>query len=103
MDWSPETMDAMQSWLASATAYNWGPHETDKLNLFVAHVWHDQRSKWDEGRTREIFRSKAQEIGSDPDSKHVLYAIQQGLSNGTMILEFLTQLAESDKMQLLTD
>ena len=101
MNWSSQTMTAMHSWLASAASHEWGPHEDDKLYMFVAHIWHDQRSVWDEARTRDIFRNKARELGDDPDSPHVSGAIQKGLSNGTMLLEFLAQVHNSGNMSLL--
>ena len=94
-------MTAMQSWLASAARREWGPHEDDKLYLFVAHVWHDQHSVWDEARTRELFRNKARELGDDPDSEQVSRAIQEGLSRGTMLLGFLALAQSSGNMHLL--
>jgi hypothetical protein len=103
MNWSPQTMTAMHSWLASAASYEWGPHEDDKLYMFVTHVWHDQHSVWDEARTREMIRNKARELGDDPDSAHVSGAIQKGLSHGTRLLEFLTWVENSGNISLLED
>jgi hypothetical protein len=103
MSWSQETTDAMQSWLASATAYEWGPREDDKLYSFVANVWHDQKSVWDQPRTREILRNKAREIGSDPDHEHVAKAIEKGMTRGTTILDFLRHVSDSAKVSLLVE
>jgi hypothetical protein len=103
MSWSQETTDAMQSWLASATANNWGPHEDDKLYSFVAGVWEDERSVWDEARTRELLQRKARELGSDPEDNHVAEAIQTGMSTGTTILEFLRHLSSQGQLSKLVE
>ena len=103
MNWAQQTRKAMQNWLTSAACREWGPHEDNKLYLFAVHVWHDQHSVWDEAQTREMFRKKARELEHDPDSAHVSRAIQKGLSNGTMLLEFLARTQSSGNMHLLTD
>lgn len=103
MEWSPQTVSAMQNWLASAISYNSGPIEDDKLYLFVAHVWHDQNNVWDEAHIREVFRRKAKELGDDPDSDHVSDVIRIGLSKGTMLLEFLSLVQSTPKIKILAD
>jgi len=103
MEWTTQTVSAMRSWLASAISYNSGPNEDDKLYLFVAHVWHDQKKVWDEAHIRDVFRREAKELGDDPDSDHVSEVIRIGLSKGTMLLEFLSLIQSTPNIKILTD
>ena len=91
MAWSKCTMDSLQTWLASATANTGSVREDDKFYSFIANVWNEDKIMWDETLSREIIQKKALDLGKDLNNPHVSKVINECLSNGAMILEFLVQ------------
>ena len=58
MEWSDETMVALRRWLGPGTVFTESSHDEARFYSFVAHVWNDCRSLWNETEAVEIIPSE---------------------------------------------
>ena len=102
MAWSKQTQDSLNGWLARTT-YNSG-HRNDEafFSAFVASVWNDEHSQWDEGQARDIIYEKAVELHPEFNKANAEEAVKYYVPKGTVILNFLLDLREKGQLSLLS-
>jgi hypothetical protein len=101
MAWSKQTEKALRRWLGPETWYK--PHPTDdaRFSVFVASVWNDEHSIWNETEACEIIRKKATEL--HPEQSDLAKEVaKKRVSEGTAILDFLTHVRKEDQFSLLS-
>lgn len=101
MNWSPETMEALKHWLAPSTSYK--SHECDnpRFYLFIAHVWKDCQSLWDERKSVEIMKQEAMKLHPEWDKQFIADFIEKRKSEGTLILDFMCALKDEQKLDMI--
>ncbi|KKL07867.1 hypothetical protein LCGC14_2581710 [marine sediment metagenome] len=100
MAWSDQTKEALHQWLAPDTWYNGNPQDDARFSVFVASVWNDEHSVWDETRTRERITQEGIKLhpGCDDLAKQVA---KSRVSEGTAILDFLSHVRKKGQFALL--
>ena len=98
MSWSKETMDALYNWLARDTSYKAHPIDDVNFYVFIGHVWRDTHQVWDESNVRDILRNKLNELHPDWPPDLTEEVIERGRSEGTLILDFLSGLKDTRKL-----
>ena len=53
MPWSEETNAALRSWLEPETWFRRRSADQRQFYVFIAHVWNERRTVWDEDTARE--------------------------------------------------
>ena len=101
MNWSEETMDALDHWLSPDTC--WPPHPNDDKNFFVfiGHVWKDTHTLWDESYIREIIRQRIKKLHSTWTQELIEKLVERARSDGTIILDFLCGLNSTNNLNKL--
>jgi len=94
-------MQALNDWLSPETWYKEHPIDDGRFFVFVASVWSDVHRIWDEAAAREIIASHARDLHPGFDELSTKVA-EKRVSQGTLILDFLSNLSEAQKLALLT-
>ncbi|KKL74448.1 hypothetical protein LCGC14_2064760 [marine sediment metagenome] len=102
MAWSDQTKEALQKWLGPETWYKEHPLDDARFSVFVASVWNDQHSIWDEPRTREIITQEAIQLHSECDEDQAKKVAEGRVSKGTAILDFLSHVRDEGQFTLLS-
>ena len=94
MNWSEETKEALHGWLGRGAAYKKHPIDNERFYIFLAHVWQDCGTLWDEATAREIMKHKARELHPEAEwsDSFIDSFVRERVSEGTNILEFLVTL-----------
>ena len=101
MSWSKETMKSLHTWLVKDTWYKWHPIDNVRFYLFIGHVWKDCHGLWDEATAREIMISKAKKLHPDLSPDCLDEIMEKRKSEGTLILDFLCELKDQNKLNEL--
>ena len=101
MKWSEQTKRALHEWLAPDTWHKGSPHEDSGFYLFVACVWHDEHGIWDEAAARERIANEAKGLHPGFGDLAVDVAAKR-VREGTTILDFLSNVSEENRFDLLT-
>ncbi|HUT89606.1 MAG TPA: hypothetical protein VMY37_08930 [Thermoguttaceae bacterium] len=101
MTWSEQTRQALHRWLAPDTWHKRHPLDDARFSVFVASVWNDVHSLWDEAETREKIAREAIELHPECDDLAKKVA-ETRVSEGTAILDFLCHLRDHGQMGLLS-
>jgi hypothetical protein len=99
--WSKQTEEALRLWLSPDTWEKSHSKEDARFSVFIASVWNDEHSIWDEAEVREKIRNKAVELHPGYEELAEEVAINR-VSEGTAILNFLSHVREKDKFALLS-
>ena len=101
MAWSEQTTKALRRWLGPETWYKSHPLDDARFSIFIACVWNDNHSTWDEPVAREVIGREAVELHprNDDLAKEVA---EKRVAEGTTILEFLCHLREQGQLSLLS-
>ncbi len=102
MAWSDQTNKALQQWLAPETWYKGHPLDDARFSVFVASVWNDEHSIWDEPQTREIITKKAIQLHPKFDAEHAKKEAESRVSEGKAILQFLLHVRKKCQFPLLS-
>ena len=102
MAWSEQTQRALQAWLAPETWYKGHPLDDARFSVFVASVWNDQHSVWDEVETREIITQGAIQLHAGFDDDLAKEVAERRVSEGTAILDFLLHVRKKGQFALLS-
>jgi hypothetical protein len=101
MAWSEQTKEALQRWLSPQTWYKSEPREDARFSVFVASVWNDEHSIWDETLTHEEIRNRVAELHLE-DSYLAKDVADSRVSEGTAILDFLSHVRKEGQFALLS-
>jgi hypothetical protein len=101
MAWSEQTNEALRRWLAPETWHTSHHLDDARFSVFVASVWNDEHSIWDETLAREKIREKATELHLE-HSHMAKDVADRRVSEGTAILDFLSHVREEDQFALLS-
>ena len=94
MTWSLKTEEALQAWLAPDTAHEGNPHDDSRFYEFIFYVWLDEQGIWDEALARQKMKQKAQQLHPQWQSNMIDSFIEERRSEGTLILDFLSNAKE---------
>lgn len=94
MNWSKETEKALQTWLVTNTAYTSHPFDDARFYDFILLVWIDVQGIWDEPMARQKMKQKAAGLHPDWSAQMIEKFIDERLSEGTLILDFLSNAKE---------
>jgi hypothetical protein len=94
MTWSQKTEEALQAWLAPDTAHERNPHDDARFYDFILNVWIDEQGIWDEALARQKLKQKAQQLHPQWQSNMIDSFIDERRSEGTLILDFLSNAKE---------
>lgn len=86
MTWSRETKNALEAWLAPETSHI----DDTRFYDFISYVWIDVQSIWNEALARENMIRKAKELHPNWQSDMIEGFINDRLSEGSLILDFLS-------------
>lgn len=101
MAWSEQTEEALRQWLAPETWHKEHPLDDARFSVFVASVWNDEHSIWDEILTRDKIRNKATEL--HPKLRDLAKDVANSrVSEGTTILDFLSHVREKGQFALVS-
>ena len=101
MSWSSDTMVALKRWLGPGTVFTESPHDEARFYSFVAHVWNDCRSIWNEREAVEIIRSEVKSLHPELDPTSLDEFTEKRKSQGTFILDFLCSVRDDNDWNLL--
>ena len=101
MTWSPKTEEALRAWLAPDTAHDRNPHDDSRFYEFIFYVWIDEQGIWDEALARQKMKQKAQQLHPEWPSDMIDSFIEERRSEGTLILDFLSNAKEKGLMRKL--
>ncbi len=101
MSWSSDTMVALKCWLGPGTVFSRSPHDEARFYSFVAHVWNDCRSLWNETEAVEIIRSEVESLHPKIDVTTLEQFAEKRMSQGTFILDFLCSVRDDNNWNLL--
>ena len=101
MNWSDETMVALKCWLRPDTVFSGSAHDKTRFFSFVAHVWNDCRSLWDETKAAEIIRSEVKSLHPELGPTSLDEFTEKRISHGTLILDFLCSVHKDNDWNLL--
>ena len=94
MTWSRETENALEAWLAPETAHKSHSLDDARFYDFISYVWIDVQSIWDEELAREKMNRKAKELHPNWQPDMIENFINDRLSEGSLILDFLSNAKE---------
>jgi hypothetical protein len=94
-------MEMLDRWIGWDTAYEHHPIDDANFYLFIGHVWKDCRDLWDESMAREILTRRAKEVHPDWDPNLITKIVETRKAEGTLILDFLCALKNSNKIREL--
>ena len=101
MVWSHETERALEAWLAPDTAYDGNPHDAARFYEFIFRVWLDVRGIWDEALARQKMKERAKQLHPQLQSNMIDSFIDRRRSEGTLILDFLSNAKEKGLLAML--
>ena len=93
--WNDRTMNALRLWLDPDTWYKRQPFDDCRFYDFLAAVWNEQRTLWNEVEAREIIIREANSIHPTAASRLLIETIRKREAQGTLILDFLTHRNDS--------
>jgi len=95
MAWNEKTMAVLRAWLGPSTSYKHHPIDNGRFYTFIDAIWKEQRKLWDEVQAREIIEREVRALHPDDyPSDLIAKMIEQRVSEGTMILDYLCHLKE---------
>lgn len=101
MSWSNETQQKLRDWLGAETSYKFHPIDDERFYEFIASVWREKRGIWDESQALEAMLREAKRLHSEWGEDLIQTFVEERLSQGTLILDFLTSIEESSNISAL--
>jgi len=101
MNWSEEIEKALQTWLAPDTAHTSHPLDDTRFYDFILQVWIDVQGIWDESMARQKIKQKAAQLHPDWSLQMIDEFIDKRRSEGTLILDFLSNVKEKGMLTKL--
>ena len=102
MVWSEQTEEALRHWLGRETWHTGHHYDDARFSVFVASVWNDEHSIWDEALAREKIREKAIELHPKFNRNLAQDEAKNRVSEGTVILKFLLDVRKKGQFSLLS-
>lgn len=101
MTWSQKTEEVLMAWLAPGTAHERNPHDDSRFYEFIFYVWIDEQGIWDEALASQKMKQKAQQLHPEWPSDMIDSFIEEQRSEGTLILDFLSNAKKKGLMRKL--
>lgn len=101
MNWSEEIEKALQTWLAPDTTHTSHPLDDARFYDFILQVWIDVQGIWDESMARQKIKQKAAQLHPDWSLQMIDEFIDKRRSEGTLILDFLSNAKEKGMLTKL--
>jgi hypothetical protein len=101
MVWSNKTDEALREWLSPETAHTNHPNDDARFYDFITNVWMDESKIWDESLSRDIMKRIAQELHPSWPIETIENFINERISEGTTILDFLSNAKEKGLLSQL--
>lgn len=92
MDWSDKTNRALKKWLNPGTWYT--DRDEGRFYGFLLAIWDDHQGIWNEAVARETMTRVAIELHPEVVESLVEKTVEEMLTKGTVILEFLSQMKD---------
>lgn len=95
---APGVISALRHWLGPETWHTPHPCDQHRFHEVTWAVWHEIQGVWNEREIMELMTEEAERLHPNFNGDERLRVLEEHISRGTELLEFLSNMRESGKL-----